>query len=219
MGSRGWHSLFNVFDWNSNQTKTKMKKIFQLIVLMSALVVWQGCGSKAKEEAKEAAAQKELAAQEAAAKREAVIARRARIEKARLEKVEQRNLAWAQLYKTTLTYADGKGRIIYNKAEVNPSYTGGEEAMMKYLKDNLVYPQSAIDKGVEGTVYVDFVVGRDGIVTDVQATDAVWEDTDESLKTEAVRIVSSMPGWVAGRHRGRAVDTRFSIPITFSISE
>ena len=194
-----------------------MKKTLQLFVLMCAFVVWQGCGSKAKENANEGTAK---SAEETAEteKAEARAAKRARIEHIRIEKAEQRRLAAEQRAKDAATYNNATGKVVYYKAETDPSYTGGEAAMMKYLSDNLSYPKEAEDKGVEGTVWVDFVVGSDGNMWDVEATDAAWEDVDEALKNEATRVVGSMPAWVAGRQHGKNVNTKFSIPITFRLA-
>lgn len=193
-----------------------MKKTFQLIAVICVLLAWQGCSTKTNEKAQAA---KEQADAEAAKKHEALVAKRARIEKVRLERNEQRNLAYEAAYKANMTYLDKNGKLVYNKAEVSPSYVGGDEAIAKYLKTNLVYPKDAVDKGVEGTVYVDFVVLENGEVAEVVATDAAWEDVDQSLMDEAARIVSTMPNWVAGRQHGKAVSTKFSIPITFQLND
>lgn len=194
-----------------------MKKSPQLIAVICILLAWTGCDTKPKETATEKTAV-EQAEIEATKKREALVAKRARIEKARVEKETERRLASEAMIKASLTYKDKDGKIVYNKAEVSPSYAGGDEAMAQYLKANLVYPKAALDKGVEGTVYVDFVVGENGKISDVVAKDAAWEDVDQSLMDEAARVVATMPDWVAGRQRGKAVSTRFSIPITFQLN-
>jgi protein TonB len=195
-----------------------MKKSIQLLAVICVLLTWQGCGKSPKETAAQATSEEQAVAEQAK-KREALIAKRARIEKIRLEKAEQRRIAAAAKATANRYYVDSKGKTVYNKAETDPSYEGGESAMRKYLKANLVYPQTAIDKGVEGTVYVDFVVSEYGRVTDVEATDGAWEEVDQTLMDEAARIVSSMPNWVAGRQHGKPVSTKFSIPITFQLSE
>jgi protein TonB len=118
--------------------------------------------------------------------------------------------------KTKPTYKDASGKMVYNKAEIDPSFTGGDDAMMQYLRDNINYPADAREKGIEGTVFIDFVVGDNGKVREVVVSDIVG-DEDQSLKDEAARVVSSMPTWIPGRQRGEAVDTRFSIPITFQL--
>jgi len=192
-----------------------MKKTIYLFVLVCTMAVWQSCGTK------EATNDTAKTAEEVAAetqKAEARVARRAALEKARVEKAEERRLAYIELYRVSPTYKAPTGKIIYYKAEVDPSYNGGEAAMESYLRDNLKYPQEAQDKEVEGTVFVDFVVDQNGNVTEVVGSDAIGENVDILLKEEAVRVVAGMPKWVAGTQRGIAVDTHFSIPITFELN-
>jgi periplasmic protein TonB len=191
-----------------------MKKNFSIFVLLLTFVFWQGCGSKTQEATNESIAKEEaVKAKEA----DALAAKKAWLVKASAEKADQRRLAAAEKAKLSMTYRDASGKIVYNKAEIDPSYTGGEDAMRKYLKDNLKYPTEAFENGVEGTVFVEFVIDEKGRVREVVATDVVGEDVDLSLKEEAVRVVASMPGWIAGLQHGKSVDTSFSIPITFEI--
>ena len=192
-----------------------MKKTIYLFVLVCTMAVWQSCGTKetTNDTAKTA---EEVAAE--TQKAEARATKRAALEKARVEKAEERRLAYIELYRVSPTYKAPTGKIIYYKAEVDPSYNGGEKAMESYLRDNLKYPQEAQDKEVEGTVFVDFVVDQNGNVTEVVGSDAIGENVDILLKEEAVRVVAAMPKWVAGTQRGIAVDTHFSIPITFELN-
>ena len=191
-----------------------MKKTIYLFVLVCTMAVWQSCGTK--ETTNDSAKTSEEVAAETQ-KAEARAARRASLEKARAEKAEERRLAYIELWRNSVTYKGPSGKLVYYKAEVDPSYNGGEKAMMNYLRDNLKYPQEAQDKEVEGTVFVDFVVDQNGNVTEVVGSDAIGENVDILLKEEAVRVVASMPQWVAGTQRGVAVDTRFSVPITFEL--
>lgn len=194
-----------------------MKTRTFLIALLCILMAGQSCTNKPKEGESQATAEEQAVAEQTK-KQEALVAKRARIEKARLEIIEKRRIAALELSKNSLTFTDSNGKLVYNKAETDPSYFGGEDALAKYLKDNLVYPQVALDKGVEGTVFVDFVVDEKGKIAEVEARDAAWEDVDQSLMDEATRIVKTMPNWVAGSQRGKPVSTKFSIPITFQLS-
>lgn len=196
-----------------------MKKNFPLFVLLLSFVIWQGCG-KTQEANKELSAEaKEAEAKEVETKRvEAVAAKRAILAKQRAERAEQRSVAAADRAKASRTYKDANGKTVYYKADVDPSYSGGEDELRKYLKDNIKYPEAALKNGTEGTVFVDFVVDEKGRVREVVATDAVGEDVDLSLKEESVRVVAAMPGWKAGKQNGKAVDVSFSIPITFEIA-
>jgi TonB family protein len=191
-----------------------MKKNFSLFVLLLSFVMWQGCG-KTQEANKELTAE----AKEAETKKvEAVAAKKAKLAKESAERTEQRKLTAAERAKTSRTYKDATGKTVYYKADVDPSYSGGEDQLRKYLKDNIKYPEGALEKGIEGTVFVDFVVDEKGRVREVVATDAVGEDVDLSFKEESVRVVAAMPGWKAGMQNGKAVDASFSIPITFEIA-
>jgi protein TonB len=202
-----------------------MKNIIILCILASVLVIGQGCASKTDEAKAEQAKAEQAAADESMAPTklvklrtaEEVSATRAKIAKARAEKEAQRQLAIAEKVKVTPTYKDASGKIVYYKAEVDPSYNGGLNEMRKYLRDNLVYPEAAREAGFEGTVFVDFTVDEQGKIRDVVASDVIGDDVDQAFKTESVRVVSAMPGWRAGRQHGKAVDASFSIPITFEL--
>ena len=195
-----------------------MKNIIVLFVFAFALVIWQGC-SKTKESANESPARSgEATAKLVKSKNAAEIeAGRAKIAKARAEKEVQRKLAIAEKAKESPTYKDAAGNIVYYKAEIDPSYAGGLDELTKYLKANLKYPEAAREGGREGTVFVDFVVDAKGKIREVVGSDVIGEDADVSFKEEAVRVVAAMPGCTAGRQNGKAVDTSFSIPITFQL--
>jgi TonB family protein len=201
-----------------------MNKRFNVLTLFALVFLFalcQGCDNKAREEAAKRAADSTARANEEAAaeakKAEEKVARRAKLAQERTEREAQRATAMAEKVKKSVTYKDAKGKLVYIKAEVAPVYTGGDEEMQKYLKENLKYPDAARDKGVEGTVYVDFVVDEKGKVTDVVASDAVGQDVDQTLKDEAVRVVSAMPGWQPATQRKKPVSSAFSIPITFEL--
>ncbi len=185
-------------------------------MLVFAFVLLQSCEPKKSED--NSATMAEIEAADEAKAQEDRIAKRTKIEAARVEKLEQRRLAAIEKAKTANTYKDAKGKLVYNKAEVDPAFVGGDKAMMAYLRDNLIYPEEAQKKGVEGTVFIDFIVDEKGAVREVVATDVVGDEIDESLKAEAIRVVTSMPNWAAGTQRGKAVDASYSIPITFQLN-
>lgn len=128
---------------------------------------------------------------------------------------EKRSNDQEALTAITPFYTNDNGLLVYNKVEVAPSYIGGKAALEKYLEKNLVYPNEAKQDGLEGTVYVDFLIGIDGKVSNVTATTATWENVDEQFNTEAIRVVSEMPQWKPGMQNGEAVHVTYSIPITF----
>jgi protein TonB len=191
-----------------------MKKNSPLLMLVFAFVLLQSCGPKAEDNSDAT----EMEATSEANTQEDRMAKREKIEAARVEKLEQRRLAAMEKAKTALTYKDASGKVIYNKAEVDPTYVGGDKEMMAYLRDNLTYPEIAEKNGVEGTVFVDFIVDQKGAIREVVATDVTNDEMDQSLKSEAIRVVTAMPNWVAGTQHGKSVDTGFSVPITFRLS-
>ena len=193
-----------------------MKIKISLIVLAFSFLMLQGCGSETKE-SKDSAAQ-EQASLEAAKKADERSAKRILLAKATTQKAEERRLAAIERAKLTPTYKDEFGNIVFIKAEIDPSFQGGDDAMHQYLLDNLKYPKDARNLGIEGTVFVDFVVDSKGAVKQVVATDVIGENVDFSLKEESVRVVASMPRWIAGLQQGKAVNVSFTIPISFEIA-
>jgi TonB family protein len=191
-----------------------MNKNVVVVGLLFFLASMTACNKSASEADSKAAA----AATAEAERSEARAAKKAMFIRASAAKSEERELALFEKAKLAASYKDANGKLIYNKAEVNPTYEGGDTEMRRYLKDNLKYPEGAYDKGIEGTVFVDFIVDQDGRVRDVAATDVVGDDVDQSFKDEAVRVVASMPGWRAGLQHETPVSASFSIPITFEIN-
>lgn len=189
-----------------------MKNKLSIFLLGIVLVTVQACGPKTdKNEESAVVDAPAMAVTLTAAERHAAV------EKARVELTEQRRLAFVELSKTTPYYTLANGKLIYNKAETDPSYVGGDAAMYKFLKDNLEFPTSAEDKGSEGTVFVDFIVGSNGAVREASATSYTYDQIDSAFTTEALRVVNLMPRWVPGRQHGKPVDVKFSMPVTFMI--
>ena len=104
---------------------------------------------------------------------------------------------------------------VFIRAEVAPLYPGGESAMMKFLQRNIKYPTTAKEKGVKGTVFVQFVVEKDGKVSDV----VVAKGVDKLLDAEAKRVVTSMPKWAAGSQGGVPVAVQYVLPVKFELIE
>jgi periplasmic protein TonB len=104
--------------------------------------------------------------------------------------------------------------VIFTVVEDQPQFPGGESARVKFLSDNLRYPTMAREAGIQGTVFVTFVVERDGSVTDVRVLRGIGGGCDE----EAVRVVQNMPRWQPGRQRGQPVRVQFNMPIRFMLN-
>jgi protein TonB len=90
---------------------------------------------------------------------------------------------------------------------------GGMEAFYKFVREKMKYPAQARRMGIEGKVFVEFVVNRDGSIVDVKAIKGIGAGCDE----EAVRVVQSMPAWSPGKQRGKPVRQRMVLPITFKL--
>jgi len=105
--------------------------------------------------------------------------------------------------------------IDVDSMEVQPEFPGGMVAMYDYLASKIHYPDEAFKEKVQGKVFVQFVVGSDGKVRDAKVRRGVRRDLDE----EAVRAISAMPPWKPGKMNGKAVATRFTVPIDFKLKE
>ena len=189
-----------------------MKRNLNIFVLAIVMIAAQACGSESKkEENVETAKATEPVGLTVAEKR-------AKLEKERIARAERRQMETVRLAKLNPTYTDTKGNVVFIISEVAPLYNGGEKAMMKFLNENVKFPEEAEQKGIEGTVFVDFIIAANGAVREVEVTDETNEDVDQSFRNEAIRVVSSMPAWVPGRQHGKAVDVKFSIPISFEMN-
>lgn len=102
---------------------------------------------------------------------------------------------------------------IFTIVEKQPSYPGGDKARVEFINKNIKYPTIAQESGIQGTVYVSFVVNKDGKIVDVQVVRGVHQ----SLDNEAIRVVKAMPPWVPGEQRGKPVRARFTLPIRFTL--
>jgi protein TonB len=100
---------------------------------------------------------------------------------------------------------------IFTIVEDMPTFPGGEKAMFEYLSKNTKYPTLAKESGIQGVVYVTFVVEKDGSVSDVKVLRGIGGGCDE----EAVRVVKSMPKWAPGKQRGKPVKVQYNLPYRF----
>lgn len=94
-----------------------------------------------------------------------------------------------------------------------PEFPGGEQAMREFIAREIKYPVIAQEKGIQGKVYVTFVVGTDGNVKDAKIARGV----DPSLDAEALRVVGKMNGWKPGKQRGEVVNVSYTVPINFKL--
>ena len=102
---------------------------------------------------------------------------------------------------------------VFEIVEQQPLFPGGPAALMKYLSENTKYPVVAQENGVQGRVTVQFVVEKDGSISDVH----VLRGVDPSLDKEAVRVVKSMPRWTPGKQNGITVRVNYRVPVLFRL--
>lgn len=102
---------------------------------------------------------------------------------------------------------------VFDVVEQMPSFPGGPSALMAYLSSHVKYPAVAEENGIQGRVTVQFVVEKDGSVTDVKTMKSV----DPSLDREAERVVKSMPKWIPGKQNGSAVRVKYFVPVVFRL--
>jgi TonB family protein len=110
------------------------------------------------------------------------------------------------------------GNMIVNKeeraieiAEIMPEFVGGMDSLMSYLSKNINYPKKAQKSGIEGRVFLQFIVEKDGSITNSK----ILRGIEKSMDKEALRVVESMPAWIPGRNRGEVVAVKYTLPIKF----
>ena len=104
--------------------------------------------------------------------------------------------------------------VVFVVVESMPEFPGGQQALFKYLSENVKYPVIAQENGIQGRVICQFVVNRDGSIVDVEV---VRSGGDASLDKEAVRVIKSMPKWKPGKQRGKAVRVKYTLPVNFKL--
>ena len=104
-------------------------------------------------------------------------------------------------------------QAIFTVVEEMPQFPGGMGEAMRFLAQNIKYPKAAQQAKIEGRVIVQFVVGKDGSVSDIQIMRGVSPDLD----AEAIRVVGMMPKWIPGKQRGKAVTVKYTMPIMFRL--
>ena len=104
---------------------------------------------------------------------------------------------------------------VFNVVEQMPSFPGGMEALMQYLAKNMRYPVEAQKNKVQGRVVVGFIVSKDGDIKKAH----ILRGVDPELDAEAIRVIESMPRWMPGMQRGKAVAVSYTLPVMFRLTE
>lgn len=115
---------------------------------------------------------------------------------------------------TTNMQTQKSDKKIFRVVEEMPKFKGGDAKLMEFLMMNMKYPESAIKAKQQGRAIVGFVVGKDGTVSDVYIEKSTGYDV---LDNEAMRVVKSMPAWEPGKQKGKPVDVKYNVPITFRL--
>jgi TonB family protein len=113
------------------------------------------------------------------------------------------------------TSAQGSSDEVYDVVDEVPEFPGGMEAWFNFMKDNLKYPTLAKDKGIEGTVYISFIINKDGSVSDAEILRGIGGGCDE----EALRVVKASPNWNPGKKDGKIVKARMRLPVQYALGK
>lgn len=104
---------------------------------------------------------------------------------------------------------------VFRVVEQMPAYPEGQGALLEFLAKNINYPTVAKENGVEGMVVVEYIIEKDGSISNAKVVRGIGAGCDE----EALRVVNAMPNWIAGKQRGQAVAVRFNLPIRFKLED
>ena len=102
---------------------------------------------------------------------------------------------------------------IYEIVDTPPTYPGGDAALLKFISDNIKYPEDAMKAGISGRVFTRFIINEDGSLSDI----VVIRGVNSSLDAEAIRVVKAMPKWTPGKADGKAVKVRYALPLVFKL--
>ena len=103
---------------------------------------------------------------------------------------------------------------IFTVVEKMPQYPGGQDKLYKFISKNVIYPETARENGIDGIVYVQFVVEKDGSVSNIKVIRGIGGGCDE----EAVRVTKLIRNWNPGTQRGKAVRTKMVLPFSFKLT-
>jgi len=103
---------------------------------------------------------------------------------------------------------------VYSSADDNPKFNGGEKAYLNFLKKNLVYPNEALKKQIEGQVFISVVVNENGKISNIKLLRGIGGGCNE----EAIRLIKMMPDWIPGKNAGKNVKVAMAIPVKFKLN-
>ncbi len=123
----------------------------------------------------------------------------------------------SKFYGKQVVYADWSMHHLHPASQLNqeedkePEFPGGEEAMINFIRTNVIYPEKALAQNFSGKVLVKFIVEKDGSISNVE----IFKGVSPELDAEAKRVVSIMPNWSPGIQKGKVVRTSLILPICF----
>jgi len=111
----------------------------------------------------------------------------------------------------SFAYAQSDTAKAFTIVEIQPQFPGGDEALMMYLAKNITYPIEAKEQGIQGTVFVTFIIETDGSLSNIKILRGIGGGCDE----EVIRVVKNMPEWKPGYHNNEVVRVLFNLPVRF----
>lgn len=112
-------------------------------------------------------------------------------------------------------YKTADGEEVLNVCDELPSFPGGNQKLFQYLGENIQYPVEAQKNKIEGRVFLEFFILKDGSISEVK----VIRSANELLDKEAIRVVESMPKWTPGKNKGEPVNVRYVLPVSFKLKK
>ncbi|MCD8042608.1 MAG: energy transducer TonB [Tannerellaceae bacterium] len=106
-----------------------------------------------------------------------------------------------------------EGETVFTAVDQMPRFPGGEDELMKFINTNIVYPASAKETEIQGRVVVNFIVEKDGTLSNFKVVRSVSEDLDN----EAINVLKKMPAWNPGEQSGKKVRVKYTMPIVFRL--
>lgn len=132
-----------------------------------------------------------------------------------IETVARTTVRLAEDVVTELTDVVPQDSVVFQVVEQMPEFPGGMAACMEFLKNNIKYPKEAQEKKEQGRVIAQFVVERDGSLSNIK----ILRGVSPSLDAEALRVIGAMPNWKPGMQRGQVVSVKYTIPVMFSLDK
>jgi len=122
-------------------------------------------------------------------------------------------LSFSSIFAQTKDSTETQAPFVF--VEVSPEYPGGDQARLSFLANNIHYPEDEMAIGIQGTVYVQFVIEKDGSISNTKILRGVSSNMDE----EVIRVVKLMPKWKPGTQKGKAVRCQFNMPVRFILQD